>query len=201
MSPLLLGVALAAAPARVEALSPEVRAAMTGVSWHEGCPVALDDLRLVTVPYVDPRGAEQQGQLVVHADHAQAVATVFERLHDQGFAIARIEPAHLHGGDDDVLMAENITSAFNCRPVAGGTSYSEHSYGHAVDLNPLWNPYVKGDRVLPPSGRAFLERDGRKLGTIVADGPAVAAFADIGWRWGGSWRSLKDYQHFSATGR
>jgi D-alanyl-D-alanine carboxypeptidase len=29
----------------------------------------------------------------------------------------------------------------------------------------------------------------------------VAAFASIGWEWGGNWVSLKDYQHFSASGR
>lgn len=200
MIPLLLVAALAASP-RVEPLPAGMRAAMTGVSWHPGCPVSLDDLRLVTVPYVDPRGQEQQGQLVVHADHAAAVGSVFQQLHQAGFAVHRVEPAHLHGGDDDALMARNITSAFNCRPVAGGSRYSEHSYGHALDLNPLWNPYVRGDRVLPPSGRAFVDRDSRKLGTIVAGDAVVTAFADIGWRWGGTWRSLKDYQHFSATGR
>lgn len=200
---LLLAAALAQEPAlpTVQPLPEEMQAAMVGVTWREGCPVPLSDLRLVTVPYTDPQGAARVGQLVVHADHAQAVGQVFVQLHGLGFPIHRIEPAHLHGGDDDALMRQNITSAFNCRPVAGGTSVSEHSYGHALDLNPLWNPYVRGERVLPPEGRPFVDRDPQRQGTIVADGPVVAAFAAIGWRWGGAWRSAKDYQHFSATGR
>jgi hypothetical protein len=35
---------------------------------------------------------------------------------------------------------------------------------------------------------------------IHAGDPVVRAFRSVGWRWGGNWRSLKDYQHFSATG-
>jgi hypothetical protein len=30
--------------------------------------------------------------------------------------------------------------------------------------------------------------------------PVVAAFAKVGWAWGGSWTGTKDYQHFSASG-
>jgi len=190
-----------AATTSVEPIPADLQAAMTGVSWHEGCPVPLSDLRLVTVPYVDDTGAERHGQLVLHRDQADAVATVFAGLFTQRFVIHRIELASQHGGSDDALMEGNITSAFNCRPVTGGRGWSEHSSGAALDLNPLWNPYVKGDRVLPDAGRTFVDRDATRPGTTIAGGPAVSAFSAIGWRWGGSWRSLKDYQHFSASGR
>jgi poly-gamma-glutamate synthesis protein (capsule biosynthesis protein) len=36
---------------------------------------------------------------------------------------------------------------------------------------------------------------------IHAEDAVVRAFAAVGWGWGGYWDSLKDYQHFSATGR
>jgi hypothetical protein len=31
--------------------------------------------------------------------------------------------------------------------------------------------------------------------------PVTAAFAAIGWGWGGQWRSLTDWMHFSQSGR
>jgi len=34
----------------------------------------------------------------------------------------------------------------------------------------------------------------------LAGGELVAAFASVGWAWGGRWTSSPDYQHFSATG-
>jgi hypothetical protein len=32
------------------------------------------------------------------------------------------------------------------------------------------------------------------------DGNNTAAFAGLGWTWGGTWRSPTDFMHFSATG-
>lgn len=186
---------------RVEPLPPEIRAAMTGVTWHEGCPVSLDALRLVHVRYLGPDGAVHAGSLVVHEDEAQAIAGVFDNLLAQGFVIARVAPAYTVGGDDEALMRANITSAFNCRKVAGTSAWSEHSTGKALDLNPLWNPWVHGDQVDPPQAKAYVSRDPSRPGTITADGPVVAAFAAIGWHWGGNWKSSKDYQHFSSSGR
>lgn len=205
-SPLALVLALRAllaqpAPPSVQPLPAADRAAMVGASWQEGCPVALDDLRLVTVPHLDEGGQPRAGRLVVHRDHAAAVAAVFARLFALGFVIPSIRPAHEFGGDDDRMMRANNTSAFNCRAIAGTDTWSEHAWGHALDLNPLWNPYVRGERVDPPEGAAFLARDPTRPGTITADGPVVAAFREIGWRWGGTWSRAKDYQHFSATGR
>ncbi len=185
----------------IMAIPPAMQEAMVGVTWHEGCPVALADLRLVTVPYIDAQGADQIGQLIIHSSHAESVYSVFLHLHALKFVIQRIEPAHIHGGDDNKLMRDNITSAFNCRPIAGTDTYSEHSWGHALDLNPLWNPWVRGEKVLPPEGAPFVQRDATRPGTIVAGGVAVEAFRAIGWGWGGNWARTKDYQHFSATGR
>ena len=182
-------------------LSEEVRAAMTGVTWREGCPVGLGDLRLLTVPHHDMQGATQQGRLIVAADHAEALLDAFARIYAAGFPIARMQPAYVYGGSDDASMADDNTSAFNCRRITGGSSFSQHSYGHAVDINTVENPYVRGGRVLPPAGQPFADRALVRPGMITADGPVVAAFRDIGWRWGGHWRSLKDYQHFSANGR
>lgn len=175
---------------------------MTGVSWHEGCPVPLSDLRLVELAHVGFDGRHQVGRLVTHADAAEAVAAAFRRMYEARFPIERVALVDEAGGNDDAAMAANLSTAFNCRAVTGGTGWSEHSYGRALDINPLRNPYISSrGTVLPPGGRAFVERDPSVIGVIVEGGPAVAAFDAVGWQWGGRWRTIKDYQHFSASGR
>jgi len=174
---------------------------MVGVTWKEDCPVHIDDLALLELTHWDMTGTVQTGQLVVAASGADAILGVMEALFEARFPIHSMRPAHAYGGDDTASMADNNTSAFNCRAKTGGKSWSEHSYGLAIDINTIQNPYVRGTRVLPPEGKPHVERDPEVPGLIVADGPVVAAFRDIGWKWGGHWRSLKDYQHFSASGR
>ena len=109
-------------------------------------------------------------------------------------------PVESYGASDDRSMAADNTSAFNCRPVEGTGVWSQHAYGRAIDINPRENPEVTGGRVLPPNGWAFVDRAHRGRGMIRPEGVVVRAFAAVGWGWGGSWHSLKDYQHFSANG-
>ncbi|MFK7926984.1 MAG: M15 family metallopeptidase [Myxococcota bacterium] len=194
----------AAAPAWepvVRTLSTEERAAMTGVSWREGCPVHLDDLRVLELPHHTLDGGQARGQLIVHHDSADKVVTAFKGLFDASFAIVQMRPVREFEGSDTLSMKADNTSAFNCRPVLGGSSWSQHSYGRAIDINPLRNPYVRGKKVDPPEGRAWLDRSSGAAGVIGPDSPAIAAFRAIGWKWGGNWSSSKDYQHFSANGR
>lgn len=169
-------------------------------SWRPGCPVGPADLRLVTVDHWDFGGRLRSGELVVHRDVAAAVAGVFERLHQARFPIGSLELVDRFGGDDGRSMAAGNSSAFNCRAVTGGTTWSEHSYGRAIDLNPVQNPYVRGSTVLPAAGRAHLDRNPATPGLIRGGDPVVRAFAEIGWAWGGHWSS-PDHQHFSASGR
>lgn len=177
---------------------------MASGSWKEGCPVVLADLRYLRLSFVDFAGAVQEGELVVAADVADDVIGVFQKLFEAGFPIARMQLVDDFGADDDLSMAANNTSAFNCRAVTGGTGYSQHSYGNAIDINTIQNPYVRvrdsGTLILPPEGAAFADRSDVRPGMIVAGDVVTAAFAEIGWVWGGDWTTLKDYQHFSANG-
>jgi poly-gamma-glutamate synthesis protein (capsule biosynthesis protein) len=168
-------------------------------SWRRGCPVPRKRLRYLTVTHLRFDGTAAQGELVVHRAEATDVVSVFERLYEVGFKIKRMRLVDDYQGDDDASMAANNTSAFNCRRVTGGSSWSEHSYGRAVDINPVQNPYVYRGTVAPPAGAAYVDRTPHRKGMV---GKKVRrAFAAIGWEWGGSWRSRKDYQHFSASGR
>lgn len=179
----------------------EVSAEELGASWREGCPVAPSDLSRVTLTHFGYDGSVREGELIVATVWAEDLASVFLTLLEAGFPIERVEPVSAYGADDDASMAANNTSAFNCRTVAGTSRWSEHAYGRAIDINPLVNPYVSGSQVEPPGGEAYLDRDPSVPGLIVDGDVVVEAFASIGWEWGGHWESVKDYQHFSATGR
>jgi D-alanyl-D-alanine carboxypeptidase len=178
-----------------------VTAARLGSSHRAGCPVRVADLRLVTVTHLRPDGSTARGELVVHRDAAAAVVQVFRSLLAARFPLASVRTVEAYGSDDARSMAANNTSAYNCRRTTGGTGWSEHAYGRALDLNPVQNPYVRGTTVLPAAGRPYLDRTRSRPGMVLAGGPVVRAFASVGWKWGGSFTSLKDYQHFSASGR
>ena len=184
----------------VRTIDDAIAARMTA-SWRPGCPVGLDDLRLVTVSHWGYDGRPRTGELVVRAQYAGAMVGVFERLFRARFPVAQMRLVDEFGADDDRSMAANNTSAFNCRTVAGSTRWSEHAYGGAIDINPIQNPYVTSSGVSPPEGAPYRTRNASTVGLITRDGPVVAAFAAIGWGWGGSWSGGKDYQHFSASGR
>jgi hypothetical protein len=169
-------------------------------SWRPGCPVRLSDLRYLTVTYRGFDGADHIGELVVAASVAPAVVEVFRRLHAIGFPLASLRLVDDFGGSDDRSMAADNSSAFNCRPVTGGSGFSEHSYGTAIDLNPVQNPYLSGTLVLPEQGRAFLARTPGP-GVILPGDAVVNAFAGIGWSWGGTWTNPVDFMHFSSSGR
>lgn len=169
-------------------------------SWRPGCPVPLEDLRYVTVAHRTFDGATATGELVVHADVADGLVEVFRTLFDVGYPIAGMRLVDDFGADDDASMAANNTSAFNCRAVTGGSGWSEHSYGRAIDVNPVQNPYVRGSTVLPAEGAAYLDRPDEP-GVIRAGDAVVEAFAAAGWSWGGYWTRPVDHQHFSTTNR
>ncbi|NNF64913.1 MAG: M15 family metallopeptidase [Acidimicrobiia bacterium] len=170
-------------------------------SWSPDCPVDIGGLRLVEIPYVAMDGAEKVGEMVLHADVTEAVLDAFSAIHAARFPIERMELIDQYEGDDNRSMAANNTSAFNCRIIPGTDQLSQHSFGLAVDLNPALNPYMfDATTILPTGSDRYLDRTLDVPGLIAPDGPAVRAFADIGWKWGGAWDGLKDYHHFSATG-
>jgi hypothetical protein len=176
-------------------------------NWHQGCPVALSDLRLLTVTYWGFDGRAHSGQLVVNEQAVAPLRTVFRRLYELRFPIHHMRAADEYGPAQVRPRDGDVTASFECRqavpsPCVGGTgtgSWSEHAYGEAVDLNPVENPYVGCGTTRDRSALSFLDRSRLRRGMVT---PAVVqAFRSVGWGWGGSWSgSTKDYMHFSATG-
>lgn len=186
----------------VERLPPAVIQKMTGVSWRPGCPVPLERLRLLRMSYWGFDNAAHNGLLIVRDDVAVSVIDVFRRMYNARFPIQRMQLVDDFGGSDARSMAANNTSAFNCRAIDGRPGvWSQHSFGVAIDIDPVQNPWVRGTTVDPPAGRAYLDRGHVRPGMIVAGDIVVSAFAAHGWGWGGNFNNAKDYQHFSATGR
>lgn len=180
-------------------VTPAIRRRM-GETWRPGCPVALDRLRYVTVTFRGFDGAAHTGELVLRDDVADDVVGVFRRLFRAGFPIEEMRLPTTADLDAPPTGDGNNTAATVCRSVRGASTPSAHALGLAVDVNPFHNPYQKGDLVLPELAGAYLDRAWRRPGMILRGSVVVDAFADIGWAWGGDFRTLHDYMHFSATG-
>jgi hypothetical protein len=171
-------------------------------TWSEACPVTLEDLRYVTVGFVGFDGLDHTGELLLHADVAEDVVRVFAALHAERFPIEELRIIAAEELTAAPTGDGNVTSAFVCRPTVGGSRWSEHAWGRAIDINPFHNPYVRGDLILPELAGAYVDRADLRPGMIV-DGDAVTrAFAAVGWRWGGDWTGpAVDPMHFSVSGR
>ena len=161
----------------------------------------LRDLRLLRLGHRTFGGGTRVGRLIVHRDVARDVVAVFRRLYAAGVPIRRMVPVDAYGASDFRSIEADNTSAFNCRYVEGTTRWSEHAYGRAIDVNPIENPYVSGGRTSHRASVPYLDRTRRRPGMAFEGGALVRAFDAIGWGWGGRWSSVKDYQHFSASGR
>jgi len=170
-------------------------------TWAPGCPVKLTDLRYLTVSFRGFDGRAHTGELIVHRSVAADVVTVFRRLFAAGFPIERMHVTTVEERDAAPTGDGNNTSAFNCRSAVSTTSWSEHAYGKAIDVDPFQNPYVKGSLVLPELAGAYADRRALRPGMITPSGPVATAFRSVGWGWGGSWHSAKDFMHFSVNGR
>ena len=192
---------MAALPPYQASIAP-VTAAQLGPSWHAGCPVGPTQLRRVFVSHVGFDGRLHRGELIVSRAVAEDVVRVFRVLYAARFPVHRMRPVSVYGASDDRSAAADNTSAFNCRYAVapGAKRWSAHAYGEAIDVNTVENPYLEGRRVVPPAGRAYLERSRYRRGMAVAGGVLVRAFASVGWSWGGRWTGTPDYQHFSRTG-
>lgn len=192
-------------PPAGEAFESEVTAVPDDVlarsTWQPACPVTVDELRYVTVSFFGFDGLFHTGELLVHRDAADGLVEVFRRLHEARFPIEEVRVTRADELDAPPTGDGNNTTAFVCRPVAQGSSWSEHAYGLAIDVNPFHNPYLSDDVVLPELASAYVDRERVLPGMVLGGDVVVEAFGSIGWGWGGGWSSKKDWQHFSANGR
>ncbi|WNG88599.1 M15 family metallopeptidase [Mycobacterium sp. ITM-2016-00317] len=175
-----------------------VTAADLGTTWRPGCPLEPKELRRIELDHWGFDGQTHRGRLMVHRELTDEVIEVFAELHRLRYPIEKMDTADRYpGADDELSMRDNNTSAFNCRDIPGTGNWSLHAYGRAVDVNPRLNPYIdrRGD-FQPANAGPWVDRTRTDAGMLHDGDPAVRAFTDRGWRWGGHWRTPFDYQHF-----
>lgn len=188
-----------------DVVSPAPADVVARSTWREGCPVAATDLAWVRVAFVGFDGARHTGELLLADDVADDLVAVFEDLWEARFPIEEMRVTTAAELDAAPTGDGNNTESFVCRATTGGSEFSQHAYGTAVDVNPFQNPYLRerdGERVvIPELATSYLDREDVRPGMVLPGDAVTSAFAAIGWEWGGAWRTLKDYQHFSRNGR
>ena len=178
-----------------------VFARMSGRSYKDGCPVAVEDLRYLRVLHKDLSGRTLVGEMVANRSIADDLLEIFRVLYDTGYPIERMRLIDDYDGDDEASMLANNSSCFNYRRKAHMSSVSKHAYGEAVDINPLYNPYYRvtpaGARIVEPASAApYVDRAADFPYKIERGDLCHRLFLEHGFHWGGSWTRSKDYQHF-----
>lgn len=180
----------------IHELSDSVFAVMQGKSYPNGCRVKRSDLRYLTVLHYDSKGNIRQGELVCNKMIAKDLLEIFQKLYESHYPIEHIQLIDNYDADDERSMQANNTSCFCYRNVNGSKKLSKHSLGMAIDINPLYNPCVKNGSVRPKKGQPYANRT-RTFNYKIERGDLLwRLFTEHGFRWGGAWRSLKDWQHF-----
>ncbi len=183
-----------------EEISDEIFARMEGKSYPADCRVAREDLMYLHLLYKDINGDTHVGEMVCNRAIADRLVEIFRSLYEADYPIEHMSLIDDYDGDDDASMSANNTSCFNYRVVKGTDKISKHGYGLAVDINPRYNPYIhtlSGKTVVEPeNGLPYADRTGEFDYKIDEDDLAYKLFTEHGFTWGGSWKSVKDYQHF-----
>lgn len=173
---------------------------MKGKSFKTDCTIPREELSYLRVRYVDLQGKTQDGEMVVNRRIAETVLSIFQELYAAKYPIEKIRLIDHYDADDERSMTDNNSSSFNFRFISHTTKVSKHGMGVAIDINPLYNPYVKyvDGRLLiePAAGAPYVDRSRDFPMKIDEDDLAFRLFTRYGFEWGGSWEDRKDYQHF-----
>lgn len=186
-----------------EPLTPEIIALIKDVSYHDNDQITYEDLYYLGVLYCDFDGQTQSGELICNRLIAQDLLEIFKALYDASYQIEKIRLIDEYQADDDASCADNNTSCFNYRVVAGSDTLSKHALGMAIDINPFYNPYITypdgNERISPAGSEAYADRQSGLAHMILKDDLCYRLFIEHGFTWGGEWKSIKDYQHFQKS--
>ncbi|MEN8726523.1 MAG: M15 family metallopeptidase [Sulfurovum sp.] len=202
---LLLTVTLFSAfDSEISKITPQIKERMIkGNTWKKGCPVPLKDLRYLRVKHINFNGEDQMGEIIVHKEISVEVTEIFEALYHVGYPIKKMKLVSDYKGSDWQSIESDNTSAFNCRAATGSKKWSKHSYGKAIDINPIENPYISRKGYISHKASSTYRKRVHKNATyadkavLLKNDKAVQIFKKYGWKWGGDWSGVKDYQHFS----
>ena len=187
----------------ISKISPEIKQRMLkGGSWRQGCPIPLEKLRYLHLRYLDFYGNSVMGEMIVHKDVSREVVEIFHELYTIGYPIHKMKLVSDYKGNDWQSIEADNTSAFNCRNATGSKKWSKHSYGKAIDLNSIENPYIsRSGRISHKASLQYRKRVHQQdtvadKAVLLNNDKATMIFKKYGWKWGGDWHGVKDYQHF-----
>ncbi len=178
-------------------------ARIKGKSYKDNCPIPLEDLRYLHVLHKDINGITHEGELVCNVYIASDVLEIFRALFLADYPIERVRLVDEYGADDETSMRDNNSSCFNFRFISHTTKISKHGLGLAVDINTLYNPYVKtvnGKLIIEPATAGeYTDRSKNFPYKIEKGDLCYKLFTERGFEWGGEWKTVKDYQHFEVS--
>jgi len=190
--------------AKIYNIAPKLKEKMINAhSWHRGCPVDTVDLRYLRLAYINFEGEERIGELIVNKDVADDVVNIMRELYEIGYPINQMRLVSDFNGNDWQSIEADNTSAFNCRNATGSKKWSKHSYGKAIDINPIENPYIsRKGHISHKASQKYRRRLHRNSSmadraVLLKNDEATQIFKSYGFSWGGEWKYTKDYQHFS----
>ncbi|MCR5272587.1 MAG: M15 family metallopeptidase [Lachnospiraceae bacterium] len=178
----------------------EIFSHIKGKSYKDDCTVQLSDLRYLHVLHTGFDGETHEGEIICNKYIAEDLLEIFEELYNMQYPIEKIRLVDEYDADDELSMEDNNSSSFNFRFISHTTTVSKHGYGLAMDINTLYNPYVKtvnGNLSIEPANATeYVDRTKDFPYKIDENDAAYKLFINHGFEWGGSWNSAKDYQHF-----
>lgn len=187
----------------IRPINEDLKQKITGISFpkpEEKAEISYDDLAYIHVLHYDFNGQIRDGHLICNKKIAPKIAAVFRELYENAYPIEKIRLIDEYGGNDNESMKDNNTSCFNYRKIAGTNKLSNHSFGLAIDINPLYNPYVKTRQnetiVSPDNAAVYADRTKNFDHKIDQNDLACRVLKKHGFIWGGDWINVKDYQHF-----
>lgn len=189
----------------IEKIPAKIWKKINGNSYKKNDILKPSDLRYLTISYYGFDGKVHRGEMIVNKKIAKKTIAVFKELYKKKYPIEKMVLIDEYDADDEDSMKDNNTCAFNYRTIAGTSKLSNHGLGLAIDINPLYNPYVKVKNgktiVSPKEGKKYADRGIDCEYMIQKKDICVKIFEKYGFSWGGSWKSVKDYQHFEYTGK
>ena len=173
---------------------------MINKSYKPNADFDLEQLVYAEILHYDFQCQIKTGELVINRRIADQVLAIFEELLAVKYPIEKMVLIDDYNADDDLSMADNNSSAFNYRTIAGTNQLSNHAMGLAIDINPLYNPYIQvregRTNVFPKNGSIYTDRKLPNPYYIHKNDICYDLFIKHGFTWGGDWNPSKDYQHF-----
>lgn len=198
----------------------EIREEMIGITAPENMSsFDFSNYSYLSIPYHNFDGEDSVGHMIVNADLADEILSIFQELYEINYPIEKMELLDEYKDSiepvtkpvdnlfdeklsrmNKVALADNNTFDYAFF-LTGNNELGYHAKGDAIDLNPRINP-AKEKKIIPSNGAQYFDRDTTYEDEVVEramirKGDSVYnIFKKYGWKWGGDWESTPYYHHF-----